>query len=493
MGYTSGGPVISLTKIRAPVILVIFVLGALATVASALHPAFTLLSALALLVAVATFISPITGFLLMIAAFLGESLPFYSQNESVGTISIATAIGTVVLVSFIVHSTARSADKPLSALRGSGGRAALAVALYVAWFTVTSLWSPASIQYLGIQTRNLVEGLLIFVLGVLLLRQKHFLLWSAAIYALMGLVIAVFMIVSYRNHYGFNDSVAPWMQNQAYRGGLGSSRANDAAITVALVPGFTFLAASQLSRRLQLLLTSATVPIVGFVLLILASRGALVALAAAFIAILLWSQDLRQRRGLIFILLLGALTYGGLAVTGTAPQYFGHRFTVEIKSDNIGQRLPLWQASIAEFTLHPVTGVGAVGTEVILASERDFRSYGSGMISIHNDYIAALADTGLVGFTLMLIMLAIVGRTSLNDKRRNPAIIGIFVFQLVAMGSGQILDSHKTWVTFTILCCYGLTSARMHTEKAEDRLHRERLNRLQRQKASAVPVQRAVG
>jgi O-antigen ligase len=152
------------------------------------------------------------------------------------------------------------------------------------------------------------------------------------------------------------------------------------------------------------------------------SRGAwLGALVAAVCLLLAWSP---QTRRLLIPCSLGAALAVALAVSGALPaaildrlsqviQYFGvfDVRTVEVTSDNwaVVERMAHWQAGWYMFLDHPWLGVGAGN----YAQAYPYYYVGSWIEPLghaHNYYINMLAELGVVGGGLLLLVLGIAFR-----------------------------------------------------------------------------------
>ncbi len=152
------------------------------------------------------------------------------------------------------------------------------------------------------------------------------------------------------------------------------------------------------------------------------SRGAwLGATVAGLSLLLLWSP--RTRR-LLVPLSVGGVFVGALALSGFLPaaildrvaqavEYFGvfDVRTVEVTSDNwaIVERMAHWQAGWYMFLDHPWLGVGA-GNYAAAYPLYFVGSWLEPLGHAHNYYLNMLAELGVVGCGLLLLLLAVAFR-----------------------------------------------------------------------------------
>jgi O-antigen ligase len=390
----------------------------------------------------------------MMALFLIQASPLYSSYGIFArSYTLADIVGALVLLGWIIRVAQREQSGSLRILRGWRAQAVLAVVAYFAWDAVTSAWSPAPVGLIIDGLRHDAEHAVFFALSILLLTQERQVRRAAGTYAVVGTVLALYTILTFRSNQGFAQ-VATWtISAESYRGGLPSTfNVNELSTVLALVPGFIFLAAGNLSRRMQLALTAASVPVIGLALIILTSREVFLAVLLSFMGVLVLARGYRSKVALVPFALLGIATFGALANSGNLPRYFQTRIAAT-QYDNFGQRLPLWRYGLESFAQHPLSGLGAEGLEATLPASG---VAGPLQTSVHNDLIRTLANNGLPGFLLLVAMLVILGRAAIQGGQRNPASVGIAVILLVSINSGTFLQTHWMWVALSIVCCLGI-------------------------------------
>ncbi len=428
--------------------LALVVTSALVVVGATFYPS-ALAGAVVGLGIVAVFLRyPTVGLLCMMSFFLIQESPIYQTYGHLGAgSSAADAVGVVVLAGYLLRTT--RADDLMEGLR-RGGMGMLAVVAFSGWEVLSSVWSAAPYGSVQDFVRVTIEGPILFGLAILLLRTPQLARRAAAMYAITGVGLALYVIVNFYQHHGFDPTAT-----QAYRGGLSQVfNPNEYAVELLLAPAFAVFAASQRPRIVRLLVAGASVPIVGMALLILASRTSFIALAAGVLASVLMTRNFHYRLAMAGLLMMAV---GGFLLAESShavPTYFQSRFTESgpLGVANAGGRLPFWQTGFQLFARHPVAGIGAWGFENAIPS---YHLNKDSVNAAHSDYVRVLVNTGLPGFLLLLGMLVALGRPIVRG--RDPALMFIFTALIVAMTAGDFLLQHRTWVVLSIIYCCAVT------------------------------------
>ncbi len=150
-------------------------------------------------------------------------------------------------------------------------------------------------------------------------------------------------------------------------------------------------------------------------------RGLLLGLLAAwvhwtFIKGLLWLSGwvplgvacvvitLKRSKGLFV-----AAAIGGLIFLGLNFNFFYEKIYLDSEAEGDFERLELWQANIDHVLKHPLFGSGPAGYAVYYMTYHPENAR-----STHNNFFDMVAQTGVVGFSILLWMLATLVRT--GDK-----------------------------------------------------------------------------
>lgn len=404
---------------------------------------------------------PAIGLIVLMTLFLIQASPLYtSYGVFARSLTAADGLAVLVLAGYLLQ---RKLFRTYPAARGQRVAALTIVCAYFGWGIVSIFWSPAPISALSQYARSLLEAVLLFGLSILILDEPAKVRRAAGTYALAGIGLAVYTIFHFQSKHGFNAAGNLLYQGHVYRGGsLGAFNSNELSIILSLIPAFTFLATETRGRSLRLLSTGATVPIAGLALVVLTSREVFVAAALALSVGIVLAHGARHRLALIGVAALALVVYALLSVTNHLPYYFQNRIT-QAGYDNIGHRLPGWMFGLHLVVQHPLGGAGALGFETMIPGRHI--TIDTVVTSPHSDYVGALANTGLVGFALLIVMIAVLGHIIVFGGRRNPASIGIFVILVTEMAVGSWDLSHWFWVAVSIACCFGLTR---ETERVDE-------------------------
>jgi len=200
------------------------------------------------------------------------------------------------------------------------------------------------------------------------------------------------------------------------------------------------------------LINYAYIPGALFAIMLTASRMALLAIIPAFLFILGTVARLKlSSRVLIF----GALTGALFALQPYIPQSSITRLSstgISITLGDIGGRADIWRTGIAVFSEHPLWGVGSGAFRTVV----QFNSVA------HNTYLSVLAELGIAGFALFLIILAIAVYHAIRQARWDSGF-WLTVLMVWAVGVFALTWEQRkpTWLFLTlVVVSAGLSSQR---------------------------------
>ena len=270
-----------------------------------------------------------------------------------------------------------------------------------------------------IELLKLGAFLLLFSLAVQVFRTEKE--WQGFIWFLLvlGFVVSVFAIIQ---HFTFNGKLY-WLRELRYGGvpfGPYVNRNHFAGLVELLVPPGLAILVLRAVRRDQLPLVALFTLIPIGALFLSASRAGIATFLAqlGLFAILIVAR--RGEKGPLVagavVLLLGTLLVAWLGV-GRALERFSKFESLEVSE---GRRLAMVQDSWHIFLDHPWTGTG-LGT--LVAVYPRYESYYDGKLvnHAHNDYVEALADTGIIGAFFCLLFVLLLFRSSLVNLRSSHA------------------------------------------------------------------------
>lgn len=279
-----------------------------------------------------------------------------------------------------------------------------------------------SSQYPSVVWDSLIElakvcGVVFVAINVLtnLSRVRFFLLAFLGFFAFYPVRGALF---SYFIYHGATQGRAAW--NYIY------SNPNDLA-GLCLLP-LAFTAGMLVTERRAWVRYCAIAGAIAlpFVILLTQSRGATIALAAFALMVL---RRQKRRRGAI-LLLVGAI---GIAIFFAAPASTWKRlgtfseasdtksFAEEDAENSARQRLELWRVARTIAEESPITGIGLgayKNVHYLYAQRPVFDPIALGYRDAHSTYLTLLAETGVVGFALFMMMMLTTIRDAERTRRR---------------------------------------------------------------------------
>jgi len=253
--------------------------------------------------------------------------------------------------------------------------------------------------------------ILLFLMSQAYTRKSH---WRGLIWFLMvlGFLVSIFAVLQYLTSNGklywireIRSGVIPFgpYVNRNHFAGFA-----EIVIPMALVP----LVLGKVRReRLFLAVLFALVPIVALILS--ASRGGIVSFAMQMVILflLLLSRRVHSRHALVggLVVLGAAMAVSWIGVHQVVERFRGTD-TLEVSA---GKRSAMRKDTWRLFLDHPVLGTG-LGTFEMVFPPYDSLYDGKIVNHAHNDYLEALAETGLVGGLCCLWFLGVLLRNSLK-------------------------------------------------------------------------------
>ena len=241
-----------------------------------------------------------------------------------------------------------------------------------------------------------------------------------------------------------------------YRGAL-DANPNSAARLVAF--GAVIVIAILLSRsggpgylRQQLVLVS-SLGVMLYGMMLLASRGMVVALAVAVTAVTLRAIAADWRRSGIIVLVV---SLAGLALLLPGSQSIIHRFTSPDEHvASAGSRIPIWEVTLESLTSSNLAqlafGHGFDSSKPVV--ERRFL----GQTSVHNTYLQMFYEFGLIGALLHIALQAyLLWRGWRTPGLHGSIMVGLTLLLVVENLSGDVADTFHYWITMGYVAAIGL-------------------------------------
>lgn len=178
------------------------------------------------------------------------------------------------------------------------------------------------------------------------------------------------------------------------------------------------------------------------------SRTGMLLLGIAIILMFLMQPSIKYRTQLIIIAFLGfslILIFSG-SILGFMKEIVP---SIQEGTDTVGLRYALWEAGWEMWKDHPITGVG-IGMFKFTLSQYPSPEYSflfrKGLVA-HNMYVSMLAETGLIGFLLFILLLILSVRNIFISRKRldpklNP-IANVWLIVLVALLIGGLTKTDQ--------------------------------------------------
>jgi O-antigen ligase len=253
----------------------------------------------------------------------------------------------------------------------------------------------------------------------------------------------------------------------AYEGRYSATGVN--AVDMALVLMLGLPAAMQLffsneknqHGTLLQIVNLAYIPLAIFAILLTGSRTSLIAV----IPFGLYLVGTRQIKPKTKLLVVSILLVSLLALIPFIPSTVVSRLSTlgsSIESRDLGGRFELWVEALQVFSAHPISGLGSGALDSAIGS------------AAHNTFVSVLAETGVVGFILFLLILAIVIVQAVNVPNGNAGLwIAIFLTWAIGVFSLSWEFRKLTWLFLSFIVIEGnFTYDQLHIPQPVIRISR---------------------
>ncbi len=306
----------------------------------------------------------------------------------------------------------------------------IVVGLQLGWMLITSMTSDlpmVSFKHLAARLWFIVP---FYLLGIQLFKKRVKILWFVWLYTLP---LAVVIVYTTYNHslWGFDEQAGHWVMEPFYNDHTAYGAA--LALMIPLFTGFAFTHTYSKTTRFFSFLMLAVLLIA---LVLSYCRAAWLSLAFAFMAFLIVLFRIKFKYIVVVTVILGALFYlfsfqilDRLEKNqqGPSANFIEHlRSISNISTDNSNlERINRWQSALRMFGDRPVFGYGPGTYQFEYApfqrsSEKTLISTNAGdKGNAHSEYIGPLAEQGIPGMVLVLVMTGWVIVTAMRVYRRS--------------------------------------------------------------------------
>jgi O-antigen ligase len=360
-------------------------------------------------------VGPLAFLDLTLALALYVTLLFVQDTQalSVGPNSVAV----LVLLGWAGTLVTRSA-RPVVLREQS--RLLLVIGLFATWLTLSAVWASKPGDT-GLSLEFWLLAIVAFLLTVTTIHTPRDVAIIGVAFIIGAVISVAFGIATGALSATESTTSASALQGR-FTGGGGDPNKQAAGFLIAmfLCAGFWSLARGRIAR-LGLLLAFIVIAIGFFAT---QSRGGLIALAVAALAG--FALLPRQRKRLLG---LTAAAGVGLAITAAAnPAAIERMTSFGGGGGGSSGRTDLWKVAWTIFTRHPWNGIGLANFETV----EPHYALKSGTLTrvdlvaevphlVHNVYLQLLAETGIIGFSLFVLVMIACLRTSWLAAKRFDA------------------------------------------------------------------------
>jgi O-antigen ligase len=407
---TSAAPTLLRTPLRVPVRLwqVASVVAALLLgVAAASHPALAVAALLALILLPVVLARPIVGLsVILLLSFLE------GYTAITGLVSLTRIVGALLVLSWLaIIATTPPGERAGAGLVARHPVLAAALVLLAAWALISLAWAEEPGEAQNSVLRFMLNFVL-FPIALVAIRRERHIPWLFGVFIAGALVTVLF---------GFFEGPAGKPADAARLEGAG---VNPNQLGSYLVVAMVFAATFFTTRRWPPIARGAALAagcLAAIGLFMTLSRGALVGFAAALLVAPLVVGRGRRAAALVLVVLTLAGTAAWYAAI--APADAVARITNPRHGGGSG-REDLWRVGWRMVNDRPVLGVGAgnFGVSSIHYLLRPGSTQRDDYIVVrhtvaHNIYLTVLAELGIVGLTLFVIILSTCLRCALLAAR----------------------------------------------------------------------------
>lgn len=329
------------------------------------------------------------------------------------------------------------------------------VLLFFLWNFASIFWSPDSVPTLQrIKTYGQIFLLLLIYWDVY--KAPNELLTGIQAYVMGCYVLIVSTIANYIQG---NVSVS-------YEGRYSATGVNAVDMALVLMMGLPvamqLALAEQHNARGTLLkfVNLAYIPLAIYAIMLTGSRTSLIA-AIPFGLYLVGTRQIQPKTKLLVV---SILIISLLALLPFIPSNILSRLGTlgsSIEAGDIGGRVDLWERALFEFSQHPFTGIGSGVIDSAIGS------------AAHNTFVSVLAETGIVGFVIFLLVLAMAFLMALNAPNGNAGLwVAIFLTWVIGVLSLSWEFRKLTWLFLNFIVIEGSITADQLYEHAKAEISR---------------------
>lgn len=246
----------------------------------------------------------------------------------------------------------------------------------------------------------------------------------------------------------------------AYEGRYSAPGVNAVDMALMLIMGmplalYLVLASGRgLASRLGQFVNLAYLPLAMYAVVLTGSRTSLLAAIPFVLYVALTPLIRPQHRALIFVGLLGLLA---ALLPFIPPAVISRLGTLgsSIAGEDLGGRVSLWREAIGILASRPLLGTGGGALDGIMGS------------AAHNTYVSIATETGMIGFTLFLTILAVVAYQIVKAPIQNRSVwIAVLATWAIGVLSLSWEFRKLTWLLLGLAVIAGSMQVKRNPQRA---------------------------
>lgn len=311
-------------------------------------------------------------------------------------------------------------------------------AFWTGWVLLSTLWSMDTVKA-GQQSTLIFFLFLVSMITAFVITSPDRLRAAYQAYVIGAVVGSMAIFYNYMN--GIESSIA-WGRYSLTNYGVDG-------VGMLLAYGIPLAAylTTQYKNKLLIIMNTGMLPVIMFAIFLNGTRSASI---VAMFGLIYWLFTLRTYGSSIKILLIVVLSLSLVAVVSFAPKNSVNRLLSAKESATSGTmngRTVVWSASIVLTKDNPMIGTGIGSFEHSISRKHIEIS------NAHNTYIHILAELGIIGLALyMLILLSIVNTIlridPINDK---VFLLTLLLISMVGQIPNNTIFDKEMWLVLTLL------------------------------------------
>lgn len=264
------------------------------------------------------------------------------------------------------------------------------VLLFFLWNILSMLWSENTTGTM-VRIKTYAQMFMVMLIFWEMFQSEFELIDGMQAYVLGAYVSMISLILNYIHGVTIG----------AFEARFSATGVNAVDLTLLLVLGLPFawrlyiFGFNDRKNPILALLNLCYIPLAVFSAILTGSRTALIVIVPTIIYILRFVRTNRQKVFLFLVILI----VSSFIIYPLIPESITQRLSTIFESfrrADLGGRVSLWWATLSIFIKHPIFGSGAGTLRTIIGADT------------HNTFLSIMAETGIIGFTLFLIMLLCV-------------------------------------------------------------------------------------